>query len=379
MATRPDRDSGINQLDDSNLPVISDDDYTDAEDDINMAQQGQGNPGQAAQVPVNPPPVVPRPQQLANIPLFDGERGEGFINWLEALENAKDAYGWVDDHLVGVAKARGGPKIAEWLRGLRLQGVNHTVWLTDAGLRAALKKRFGPKYTSATAVHSVSDLKQRNSESCASFLDRVLLAVDRMHFNVTDAQKQEAGYRRVFISSVLMHFGAGVKTDIGKVILGRAVPPATIAEMLTAAEAVEAEISKRGAPGDSALAITDSSEDTPEEPSDLEQLTRQVEGLTDLVGAIAAATKKPFDFRNIRCYRCNQMGHFQNKCQNEPKRSAGPNRRMQFQTRRGQQRAFRRPSRPQFAIEQDQEAEDEPDEENPEQESEELWETSGNF
>ena len=56
MATRPDRDSGINQLDDSNLPVVSDDDYTDAEEDVNMAQQGQGNPGQAAQVPVNPPP-----------------------------------------------------------------------------------------------------------------------------------------------------------------------------------------------------------------------------------------------------------------------------------------------------------------------------------
>ena len=74
-----------------------------------------------------------------------------------------------------------------------------------------------------------------------------------------------------------MHFGAGVKADIGKIILGRAVPPATIAEMLTAAEAVEAELSKRGAPGDSALAITESPEDIPDESSDVDQLTRQVE------------------------------------------------------------------------------------------------------
>ena len=56
-----------------------------------------------------------------------------------------------------------------------------------------------------------------------------------------------------------------------------------------------------------------------------------------------------------------------------------PNKRMQFQTRRGQQRAFRRPTRPQFAIDQDQEAEEEQEKEQPEQDQEELWETSGNF
>ena len=68
-----------------------------------------------------------RPQQLANIPLFDGERGEGFVNWVETLENARDAYDWPVDSLVGVAKSRGGPKIAEWLRGKRLQGTTF-VW-----------------------------------------------------------------------------------------------------------------------------------------------------------------------------------------------------------------------------------------------------------
>ena len=130
-------------------------------------------------------------------------------------------------------------------------------------------------------------------------MDRVLLAVDRMHFNVTAAQKQEAGYRCVFASSVLMHFGAGMKSDIGKIILGQAEPPATIAYMLTAAEAVEAEQSKRGSPGDSALAVSEGSEESSEDPSELESHSRQVERLTDLVGAIAAAAKKPFDFRNI--------------------------------------------------------------------------------
>ena len=43
-----------------------------------------------------------------------------------------------------------------------------------------------------------------------------------------------------------MHFGAGVRTDIDKVILAQATPPATIKDMLAAAEAVEAEQAKKG-------------------------------------------------------------------------------------------------------------------------------------
>ena len=106
------------------------------------------------------------------------------MNWVETLENARDAYDWPIDSLVGVAKSRGGPKIAEWLREKRLQGTTFQVWGTDAGLKKALMTRFGPKHTSATAILAVSELKQRTSESCADFMDRVLLAVDRTHYNL---------------------------------------------------------------------------------------------------------------------------------------------------------------------------------------------------
>ena len=70
-------------------------------------------------------------------------------------------------------------------------------------------------------------------------MDRVLLAVDRTHYNLTPAQKQADGYQEVFTSAAIMHFGAGVRPDIGKVILAQAVPPATIENMLSAAEAVK--------------------------------------------------------------------------------------------------------------------------------------------
>ena len=319
-----------------------------------------------------------RPQQVANIPLFDGERGESFTNWVETLENTRDAYGWPADSLVGVAKTRGGPRIAEWLRGQRLQGNTYQLWGTDAGLKKALEGRFGPKFTSATAVHAVSDLKQRGSESCADFMDRVLLAVDRMHFAVTDADKAQAGYRRVFTSSTLMHFGAGVRPEIGKVILGRATAPATVAEMLTAAEAVEAELSKKGAPGSSALAVAPA-DDTASQTSELEDLATQVENLTEAVSAIASASKKPFDFSKIKCYRCGEYGHFQNRCTNRTRRSAGPSRRLPNNTRRGTNQAFRRPTRAQFALEEEEDLDKSGEEEEPQDpEDPELHWTSGN-
>ena len=108
--------------------------------------------------------------------------------------------------------------------------------------------RFGPEYTSATAVNAVADLKQRHRESWAAFLDCVILAVDKRHFNHTQAQKQEAGYRLVYDAAIMSHFGAGFRDDISKVILGAANPPKTVADMLTAAKAVEAKMSKVGPP-----------------------------------------------------------------------------------------------------------------------------------
>ena len=49
--------------------------------------------------------------------------------------------------------------------------------------------------------------------------------------------------------------------------------------MLTAAEAVEAELSKKGAPGSSALAVAPA-DDTASQTSELEDLATQVENLT---------------------------------------------------------------------------------------------------
>ena len=106
------RDSGLPLNDDSLITVRGGDSpsNTDSEELIHNLFHPSPSPVNMAE-PVQPGPV--RPQQIANIPLFDGERGEGFVNWVETLENARDAYDWDIDSLVGVAKSRGGPKIVE--------------------------------------------------------------------------------------------------------------------------------------------------------------------------------------------------------------------------------------------------------------------------
>ena len=64
---------------------------------------GDANPG-AAQAAAAAGLVLPG--QLVTLPVFDGERGKGFVKWLEAKENAQQTYNWAPNSLVQVAKTK---------------------------------------------------------------------------------------------------------------------------------------------------------------------------------------------------------------------------------------------------------------------------------
>lgn len=115
--------------------------------------------------------------------------------------------------------------------------------------------RFGPKYTSAMAVNAVSDLKQQSKESCAGFLNKVFLAINKHNSNIAEADKRTPQYLRVFDASIMSHFGAGLKDEIGKAVLGAATPPGSVEEMRQSAKAIKSELAKIGQPGTSALAV----------------------------------------------------------------------------------------------------------------------------
>ena len=132
------------------------------------------------------------PNQLRKLLHFDGNRGESLVIWIECLETARLTLQM--DSLVQVAKAKGGSTVAKLDRGNRLRGININLWEGDDGFRARLFKRFGPKYASATAVNTVSNLKQKPRKSCAQFLDCVILAVNKQNFNIPEAEKATAVY-----------------------------------------------------------------------------------------------------------------------------------------------------------------------------------------
>ena len=159
----------------------------------------------------------------------------------------------------------------------------------------------------------VSDLKQKKPrESCAQFLNRVVLAVNRQNLNIPEIQKTTSIYRSVFDASIISHFGAGLKAEISSVVLGQADAPNTVQGMLEAAEAVEAEQAKVGNPGNSALAVH-------AEESDLDPLAGITAHFNELVAAIGFKRRRPYDKSKAKCCNCNKLGHFRNKCP-EPQR-----------------------------------------------------------
>ena len=231
-----DRDSGINKPGDE---TVDDPDRLDTiEEDSDDSPIHEDSPLHTLpedipeEIPI-PMAVAPGPAggvlpgQLSTLPLFDGERGEAFVNWLEVIENAEATYAWTDVNVLSVVRSRG-PKIAEWIRAKHFMGHEFTGWRDgNRPMWTPLYEQFGPKYTSSTAVLAVTNLKQRTTETCADFMDRCVLAVDKTYYAVPAAVKNRDGFPAVFAASILSHFGAGLKPEIAKVVLSAAAPPNT--------------------------------------------------------------------------------------------------------------------------------------------------------
>ena len=71
--------------------------------DEDNQQPGGEQPNNQAEPDYNPNANMPaepgavNPQQLTSLPVFNGDRGEGFVNWLECLETARQTYNWAED------------------------------------------------------------------------------------------------------------------------------------------------------------------------------------------------------------------------------------------------------------------------------------------
>ena len=75
-------------------------------------------------------------------------------------------------------------------------------------------------------------------------MDHIRLAVDMLHYNVPAADKAAQPYQDSFARLVKAHFGAGLRPEIGKVVLGVTNLPADMDAYLQAAEAIESELAR---------------------------------------------------------------------------------------------------------------------------------------
>ena len=134
--------------------------------------------------------------QLSAIPLFTGTRGLDALTYAKAIDGTIPQFGWSQQQAAQAAATRGGPAVANWLRGEKAAGVTYNSWSDNAGnnipMRPAFIERFGPVYTTCGAVSAISDLKQRSGENVASFMDRVKFAVSMLHYNVAEADRNAA-------------------------------------------------------------------------------------------------------------------------------------------------------------------------------------------
>ena len=341
------------QPDDSSTD--DDGDFQDADDDMAQAQEVTA-------------------QQLATIPVYDGVRGESFINWIELVENAISAYRWNHTGGFSAVKVKGGPKVSEWLRSQRLQGITYNSWAprdpvnaNDRPVKADILKRFGPRYTAASAVTAVSALKQRDSETVADFMDRVVLAADKMFNNLPDAVRTSDEFKQTMTRTSLSLFGAGLKNEISKIVLAQSEAPATIPAMLAAAEAVEIEQGKKPTathPSVYAVKEPSSTQEEEEQEEDDYSNNEELETLKEDFEELCLAVSKQIDLSKIRCYNCQRFGHFASSCL-APRRGRG---RGGFASRRGNRgrrptrREFRArpfgPTRALMAVEDDQDEQD---------------------
>ena len=129
--------------------------------------------------------------QLSAIPMFSGTRGLDTLTYADAIDGTIPQFGMTQPQAAQAAATRGGPAVANWLRGERAAGTVYNSWSDNAGnsipMRPAFIQRFGPVYTTSGAVSAISDLKKRSGENVASFMDRVKVAVSMLHYNVAEA------------------------------------------------------------------------------------------------------------------------------------------------------------------------------------------------
>ena len=270
---------------------VDEDEEQEEEDVEDPAQQNDGDNNMAAQ--------GVQGSQISSIPVFSGIAGLDGAAFADAIDQARDQFGWTEAQTAAVAKTRGGPAMTTWIRGQKAQGITFAAWATPnpvvAGehyLRKSFMLRFGPKYTASGAVSAIADLRQRPNETAAAFMDRVQIAVDMMNYDVPEADRNPAYYQG-YVRMVIAQFGGGLKEEIKSKVFGVPTPPDTIVNVLQAATAAEAESRPSVQNKLTINAVAEVSKEAPEDKEEDKETPKDpISELTKQIGEVLAITKK---------------------------------------------------------------------------------------
>ena len=123
MPRNPDRESGIDDPGDETLEALNaplDNLFEEEPEDDHQSPPVSRTPTPPPApllLPVLPPPAMaaaaPTAPQLATIPVYDGSRGDAYINWINLVKPVRGAYGWDHRAILQVVRIKGGPKVQE--------------------------------------------------------------------------------------------------------------------------------------------------------------------------------------------------------------------------------------------------------------------------
>ena len=80
--------------------------------------------------------------QLSTIPMFTGIRGLDALTYAEAIDDTIPQFGWTQQQAAQAAATRGGPAVANWLRGEKAAGTTYNAWSDNAGNNVAMRPAF---------------------------------------------------------------------------------------------------------------------------------------------------------------------------------------------------------------------------------------------
>ena len=266
--------------------------------------------------------------QVNALRIFEAKEDDDVDLWIANVEQCQAEFGWTDEQTAEVAKLRMGGDAAQWIRTLALGTDPFECWgpraanaanniAASIGFRQALINRFRVTSNQITATDAIVHLKQEVNEAGDAFFDRVVLAVDKLHYGLTAAQRQEAGFRTQTNNLRLALFNAGLREIIrSRLMADGTAPPTDVQRLRDKVRQIELQLKLEKKSGKVfSMELEEEAAETLEEK--VEALTKKFEGINRgqrFRGRSSSRGRGRGSKAHITCYNCSRQGHYSFEC-----------------------------------------------------------------